>query len=235
MEMLQCSGTRGECDLPGQICQHAAQGSTVAVRKPGTEICRPLEIEEGIGQSLQVSQGQGLDAGFLARGQGAAAAMKLAQGHGGGFLLTAFLTALLLTLSQAAPKDFLVNNAVGEVVEGDPAHGADVRNGAAVEPCQQDSGDHIIELVRQGRGGSLLSDGGGGGRKALLWQEKQPEGFLEGRGGGGNPFWWQLNPEHALPQKFRHRQGIADIEVAARTDHDHAPMTQGRQWRKGWF
>ena len=48
--------------------------------------------------------------------------------------LTAFLSALLLSLSQAAPKDFFVGDAVGEVVDGNPTHGADVCNGAAVEP-----------------------------------------------------------------------------------------------------
>jgi len=106
----------------------------VPLAQPGCEVCRTLKIKERISQCLQIGQGQCLDASLLVRGQGAAAALELAQGHGNGFRLPAFLTTLLLPLLQAAPKDFLVGDAVGEIVEGDPAHGANVGDGTAVEP-----------------------------------------------------------------------------------------------------
>jgi hypothetical protein len=54
---------------------------------------------------------------------------KQAEGDGSGFGLAALLLALLL----AQPKNFAVGHAAREVVDGDPTHGADLWNGAAVE------------------------------------------------------------------------------------------------------
>jgi hypothetical protein len=85
-----------------------------------------LEIKQRLCQGFQLCQGNGLDAGLLLGGKGAATALQLAQGHRGGFCLLAFL--------PAKPKDFFVGHAVGEVVECDPSHGADVGDGAAFEP-----------------------------------------------------------------------------------------------------
>jgi hypothetical protein len=86
-----------------------------------------------------------LNAGLLAGGQGSAAVLKQAEGEGNGFSLAAFpetflaafletlLKALFLSLLVAQPKDLAVSNAAGEVVDGDPTHGADLGNGAAAE------------------------------------------------------------------------------------------------------
>jgi hypothetical protein len=40
-----------------------------------------LEIEQGLGEGLQLGQGQGLDLGLLGWGEGAKAALQLAQGQ----------------------------------------------------------------------------------------------------------------------------------------------------------
>ena len=80
-----------------------------------------MEVEQGNGEGLERTQGEILDAGLLAGGQGAEAVLKQAEGEGDGFGLP----------SQA--KDLAVGDAAGEVVDGDPTHGADLGNGAAVE------------------------------------------------------------------------------------------------------
>jgi hypothetical protein len=59
--------------------------------------------------------------------------LELAEGEGGGFGLAAFLAALFLSLLVAQPEDLAVGHAAREVVDGDPTHGADLGNGAAVE------------------------------------------------------------------------------------------------------
>jgi hypothetical protein len=55
---------------------------------------------------------------------GDAAELELAEGDGEGFGLA------------AQPKDLAVGHAAGEVVDGDPTHGADPRNGAAAEAAE---------------------------------------------------------------------------------------------------
>ena len=55
--------------------------------------------------------------------------LQLAVGEGSGFGLAAFLLTILL----AQPEDLAVSHAAGEVVGGDPTHGADLGNGAAAE------------------------------------------------------------------------------------------------------
>jgi len=78
---------------------------------------------------------------------------------------------------------------------------------------KQDSGDHVIQFVCQGSGGGLLADGGGGGGQLLLRQQEQTQGFLKWRGGGRQPIGSQLNPDHSLLEEFRHRDGIAKVEL----------------------
>jgi len=95
----------------------------------GSEVVRPLEVEQGNREGFQRSQAERLDAGLLAGGQGAAAELELAEGEDDGFGLAAFLAALLLALA----KDLAVGDAAGEVVDGDSTHGADLGNGAAGE------------------------------------------------------------------------------------------------------
>ena len=92
--------------------------------EPGVEVCWSLEVDQGIGEGLQLSEGERLDAGLLAGGQGAAAELELAEGEGGGFGLA------------AQPKDLAVGHAAGEVVDGDPTHGADLGNAAASRWCR---------------------------------------------------------------------------------------------------
>ena len=58
----------------------SAWASAVVRCQPGGEVGGPSEIEQGIGQGLQLLQGQGLDAGAGGLAQGAAAAVELAQG-----------------------------------------------------------------------------------------------------------------------------------------------------------
>ena len=70
--------------------------------------------------------------------KGSAAAVDLAEGHGYSFISPAFLPALA--------KDLPVGDALGEVFNGEASHGADLLQGAIVEPCQYDSGDQREQL-----------------------------------------------------------------------------------------
>ena len=88
--------------------------------QPGVEIVRPQEVEQGIGEGFQGAQGEGLDAGLLGRAEAAAAELELAEGESGGFGLAAFLASFL----SAQPEDLAVGHAAGEIVDGDPTHGA---------------------------------------------------------------------------------------------------------------
>ena len=95
--------------------------------QPGVEVFRALEIEQGNQEGLKRTKGERLDAGLLAGGQRAAAVLEQAEGNAKGFGLAPLLAAFL----AAQPKDFAVGDAAGEVVDGDPTHGADLGNGAA--------------------------------------------------------------------------------------------------------
>ena len=64
--------------------------SAAADTQPGEQIAGPLEIEQGLGEGLQLGEWQGLDLGLLVWGEGAKAALQLAQGQSGGFFLAAF-------------------------------------------------------------------------------------------------------------------------------------------------
>jgi hypothetical protein len=109
------------------------------------EVFWPLKIEQGLGQLFEIAEGQRLEAGLLGRAEAAAATLELAQGEGGGFGLAAFSLAFLQAFSlalqqtqltplvKAQPENLAVGDAAGEVVDGDPTHGADLGNGAAAE------------------------------------------------------------------------------------------------------
>jgi hypothetical protein len=56
----------------------------------------------------------------LGRAEGAAAELELAEGESVGFGLAAFLPSLL----PPEPEDLAVGHVAGEVVDGDPTHGA---------------------------------------------------------------------------------------------------------------
>ena len=117
--------------------------------QPSVEVFWSLEVEQGVEKSFERAEREGLDAGLLAGGQGAAAVPKEAEGEGDGFGLAAFLLALLKAFEQthlppllkafltallpSQAKDFAIGDAAGEVVDGDPTHGADLGNGAAAE------------------------------------------------------------------------------------------------------
>jgi hypothetical protein len=65
--------------------------SAALTPKPGRQVGRPLEIEQGLGEGLQLGQGQGLDLGLLGCwGEGAKAALQLAQGQSCRLCLAAF-------------------------------------------------------------------------------------------------------------------------------------------------
>ena len=76
--------------------------------QPSVEVFWSLEVEQGVEKSFERAERQGLDAGLLAGGQGAAAMPKQAEGDGSGFSLSAFLLTLLLTLLVAQVKDLAV-------------------------------------------------------------------------------------------------------------------------------
>ena len=105
------------------------------------EVFWPLKIEQGLGQGFEIAEGQRLEAGLLGRAEAAAAALELAQDEGSGFGLAALSLAFLRALQQtqltplvkAQPENLAVGDAAGEVVDGDPTHGADLGNGAAAE------------------------------------------------------------------------------------------------------
>ncbi len=88
------------------------------------EIGHALKIQQGFSQGLQPLQRQAADHAFLLRAQGAAAAAQQAQGDLGFSLDLTQGDASGLTLRLPPPKDFPVGDALGEVVEGDAAHGA---------------------------------------------------------------------------------------------------------------
>ena len=58
--------------------------------EPGIQILGPLEIEQGNREGLNRTEGERLNAGLLAGGQGSAAVLKQAEGEGNGFSLAAF-------------------------------------------------------------------------------------------------------------------------------------------------
>jgi hypothetical protein len=121
------------------------RGSAGVVAEPGVEVFRSLEVEQGNQKGLKRSEGELLDAGLLAGGQDAEAVLEQAEGDANGFGLAAFLLALLkaclpallaafmAALLAAKTKNLAVGDAAREVVDGDPTHGADLGNGAAVE------------------------------------------------------------------------------------------------------
>ncbi len=102
--------------------------------QPGVEIVWPLEVEQGIGQGLQLGEGQALNAGGAGRTERATAPLQQPQRKRRGLGLTAFLAAFLTAFLAAQVKDLFVGDAAGEVVDGDPTHGADLGDGAAVKP-----------------------------------------------------------------------------------------------------
>ncbi len=76
--------------------------------QPSVEVFWSLEVEQGVEKSFERAEREGLDAGLLGGGQGAAAMPKQAEGDGSGFSLSAFLLTLLLTLLVVQPKDLAV-------------------------------------------------------------------------------------------------------------------------------
>ncbi|MFN9486638.1 MAG: hypothetical protein ACK6BM_08340, partial [Cyanobacteriota bacterium] len=42
-----------------------------------------------------------------------------------------------------------------------------------------------------------------------------------------HPIWSQLNPEHTLLEEFRHRNGIAKVELPRGAEHQKAPVVYG--------
>ena len=93
----------------------------------------PLKIEQGLGQGFEIDEGQRLEAGLLGRAEAAAATLEQAQDESGGFGLLALQQTHLAPLVKAQPENLAVGDAAGEVVDGDPTHGADLGNGAAAE------------------------------------------------------------------------------------------------------
>jgi hypothetical protein len=77
--------------------------------QPGVEVVRPLEVEQGNQEEegLKRTEGDGLDAGLLAGGQGASKVLEQAKGDGRGFGL------------PAQPKELAISNAAAEVFDGD--------------------------------------------------------------------------------------------------------------------
>jgi len=82
------------------------------------EIGHAFEIKQRLGQGLQPVGGEGTNADFLLGSEPAATSVQKPQGK----VQLAFLPALL----AAAPKDLAVGHALGEVVEGDAAYGAEL-------------------------------------------------------------------------------------------------------------
>ena len=94
-------------------------------------------------QCFQLRQRQSADASCLAGGEATAAALQ--QPHRE--LKLAGFQPLLSPPFFPEPKDLLVGHALGEIVQGDAAHGADLRDWSGREACQQDSDGGIGDLV----------------------------------------------------------------------------------------
>ena len=77
------------------------QGSA-AGGQPRREVVEALKVEQGFRQGLALLKRQGLDAGGGGFAQGAAAAGEESEGDFGGFLLAAFLSALLAAFLPAS-------------------------------------------------------------------------------------------------------------------------------------
>jgi hypothetical protein len=77
--------------------------------QPGVEVVRPLEVEQGNQEEedLKRTEADGLDAGLLAGGQGAAKVLEQAKGDGRGFGL------------PAQSKELVISNGAAEVFDGD--------------------------------------------------------------------------------------------------------------------
>ena len=100
-------------------------------------------------QCLQLRQRQGADALVLAGGEATAAALQ--QPHRE--LKLAGFEALLSPPFLPEPEDLLVGHALGEILQGDAANGADLRDWSGREACQQVSDGGIGDLVLQGDAG----------------------------------------------------------------------------------
>ena len=91
--------------------------------QPSLEISHSREIEQRLGQGLQLRQRQLADLRLLLRAELTAAATKHQQGELHLALLAAFLAPFLAPLTE----DFAEGCALAEILEGDAANGADLR------------------------------------------------------------------------------------------------------------
>jgi hypothetical protein len=85
---------------------------------PSRQIGRPAEIEQRLGQGLQLLQRQGLDFGGSGFTQGASAAVELAKGHLGLALCFTFLAASCLSFLPSPIQKILGGAGVEQLVGG---------------------------------------------------------------------------------------------------------------------
>jgi hypothetical protein len=174
--------TLSQVKEPGKSTQAARRRRTRSTsRQPSLQIVGPLEIEQCFCQGLQLWQSQGADASLLAGGEAAAATAQLAQGDlqlaGFQALLKSPLPPPLFTQS----KDLLVGHSLAEILQGDAAHGANLRGWSGREACHQDSGGGIGDLALQLCAFHRPADLGGVIRQPLLHLQQQRQGAQHGR------------------------------------------------------
>lgn len=104
--------------------------------QPYLQVGSALKIQQIFRKLLQPLQRQGANVRDLLRGDPPAAATELAQGQiQRAFLralLTAFPPALPLTFNPALAEDLLAGHAMGELLQGDAADGAHLRDRSAI-------------------------------------------------------------------------------------------------------
>lgn len=202
-------------------------GSAGAIQ-PGCKVTPVVEVEQSFRKGFQALQGKGAHTGLQLWAQVSATATQLAQGEPQPTLLSPLLPSFLSPLQPPLAKDLPLGHALAEVLQGDAAHGAKLRDRPAIERCDLGSGDHSgdrfplawachFRLKRARAGGTLL-----------LRLRQEGQGPQQWRRGGILGRRLQLQPVRPLPHKLRHSGGTAEIQAAVGADHHHPPLLNRR-------
>ena len=117
--------------------------------KPGRQIGRAAEVKQRLGESFQLLQWQGLDAGGGRLAQGAAATVEQAERQFGFTASFSFLAATSLTLLPTLFDPILGEPGVAQVIGGDVDQGHDFLASEMGKPLPQNR-DNNLEQVGAG-------------------------------------------------------------------------------------
>ena len=125
--------------------------------QPGRQVVRAREVEQGVGQSFQLVQGQSLDPGGGGFAERAAAAVELAEGDGRFAFLAAFLAALLAAFLPALSQPVLYRPGVADLFSGDACNHHDLLLGELREALHQHRQHNRVQIRAAGE--DLLAAG----------------------------------------------------------------------------